>query len=300
MIWVLFLVLNAGVGLYLLLPFAAPDTEENSAALEEARQQRAAIDLDAEAGRLTEQAAQEARDALDRRILALLNNKQAAPKAARIRSITLYLVPAVLLLGGVGIYTQVGQPRYEPITMADYQAQQAANLPQSLEGLVVELRMRLEADPNPPVDGYILLARSYLRLGQFEDGFAAYETAIELSGGATELIAERDRAAAMLEQRANRSQPDPEAMARIQAMSPEEQAAMIETMVTGLALRLEQAPDDLQGWLRLIRARIVLGQIDQAQVDLHTAQATFAGDAERLLALQPFADELAMLSEPSE
>ena len=42
------------------------------------------------------------------------------------------------------------------------------------------------------------------------------------------------------------------------------QAAMIEGMVDGLAERLKSEPDDVEGWLRLIRSYVVLGRPDEA------------------------------------
>ena len=212
----------------------------------------------------------------------------------RLRTAALYVAPALLLLGGVGLYSQIGQPGYAPLTMAEYQAQQAAELPQSLEGLVEELRTQLAADPNPPAEGYLLLARSNLRLERIEDALAAYERAIDLSEGDARVILERDRVLQALRERENAPAIDPETAARIQSMSPEEQAEMIAGMVEGLAVRLEQDPNDLQGWLRLIRARIVLGDVQRARVDLQTAQAVFANDPEQLAALQPLVDELSV------
>ena len=57
------------------------------------------------------------------------------------------------------------------------------------------------------------------------------------------------------------SQADVQAMA---ALSPTERSARIQSMVDGLQARLEEVPDDVDGWLRLGRARAVLGQDDQA------------------------------------
>jgi len=48
-------------------------------------------------------------------------------------------------------------------------------------------------------------------------------------------------------------------------MSEADRQAMIERMVSGLAGRLEAAPDDPEGWLRLIRAYAVLGRQDEAE-----------------------------------
>lgn len=54
--------------------------------------------------------------------------------------------------------------------------------------------------------------------------------------------------------------PSAEDVAAAQAMAPEDQAAMIEGMVSGLASRLEENPDDLEGWRRLARAYEVLNR----------------------------------------
>ncbi|MEL6584488.1 MAG: c-type cytochrome biogenesis protein CcmI [Pseudomonadota bacterium] len=50
-----------------------------------------------------------------------------------------------------------------------------------------------------------------------------------------------------------------------QAMSPEEQVAFIESMVDGLAARLEEDPTDLNGWIQLGRSYMVLEREDDAR-----------------------------------
>lgn len=295
MIWVILLLLAALIAAYLLQPYFAVSPTAGRDQLAEARAQRATIDLDEAEGRLTADSANQAREALDRRILAILDASEAAGGGRNLRTIAVFLVPAILLLGVASVYVRVGSPSYERITVAEFRAAQVAELPQSLDGLVVELRNRLEADPNPPADGYVLLARSYLRLGDVESGLAAYETAITLSNGDARIVAERDRLVETLRARVSAPNIDPEAAARIEAMTPDEQAAMIDSMVAGLAARLEENPNDADGWARLIRARLVLGQRDQARRDLQRAQSLFADDAETLSLFQPLAIEL---SEP--
>ena len=292
MIWVIFFILLLATGAYLVFPFFRAVPQDGPGALEEAKQQRATVDLDEAAGRLSADAALEARDALDRRILDLLDAPEKIASERRLKSAVVAIVPAVLLLGGVGVYTQVGSPGLEPISFADYQAQQAAALPDTLDGLVVELKDRLEADPNPPAEGYVLLARSYLRLGRIEEGLAAYNVAIDLSQGDENIVGERQRVLQMLQERAAAPAIEPEARARIEAMTADEQAAMIEGMVEGLAVRLEQDPNDIEGWLRLIRARVVMGDADQARLDLESALAHFAADSQEWGILQNIAAEL--------
>jgi cytochrome c-type biogenesis protein CcmH len=61
------------------------------------------------------------------------------------------------------------------------------------------------------------------------------------------------------------SGPAPEQIAAAQSMTPADQAAMVEGMVSGLAERLTTQPDDAEGWLRLIRSYVVLGRPAEAR-----------------------------------
>lgn len=72
--------------------------------------------------------------------------------------------------------------------------------------------------------------------------------------------------------------PSPGAMAAIATLPPEEQEKAIRGMVDGLAAKLEQSPDDLQGWIRLARARDVLGDKDAAADALARAVALAPAD----------------------
>ena len=61
-------------------------------------------------------------------------------------------------------------------------------------------------------------------------------------------------------------------IAAAREMEGEDRAAMIRGMVDGLAQRLEQDGDDLQGWLRLARARLVLGLVYRDLGDMQRAE----------------------------
>jgi len=56
-------------------------------------------------------------------------------------------------------------------------------------------------------------------------------------------------------------------------MTEEDRAALIRTMVQRLASRMEEQPDDLDGWLRLTRAYGVLGEAEKAEAALARADA---------------------------
>ena len=64
-----------------------------------------------------------------------------------------------------------------------------------------------------------------------------------------------------------------------QQMSPADRQAMIRGMVDGLAEKLKANPKDEAGWLRLMRARSVLGEAAAARVARDQALAAFVGDA---------------------
>ncbi len=68
-------------------------------------------------------------------------------------------------------------------------------------------------------------------------------------------------------------------------MTPEARQQMIGGMVSGLAARLEQNPNDLDGWLRLVRAYGVLGKQDEAKAALTRARTAFAADKTALAEL---------------
>lgn len=84
--------------------------------------------------------------------------------------------------------------------------------------------------------------------------------------------------------------PSQEDMAAASQMSADERQAMIEGMVEGLAARLEDEPDNPQGWLRLARAYGVLGRADDAGGALgravETAEARMAAKPDEAPAMQ--------------
>lgn len=71
-------------------------------------------------------------------------------------------------------------------------------------------------------------------------------------------------------------------MAAAKNMSEGDRNAMIRGMVDRLATRLKQNGDDVEGWLRLVRAYMVMGDRDKAKSALTDARQAVANDAERL------------------
>lgn len=75
-------------------------------------------------------------------------------------------------------------------------------------------------------------------------------------------------------------------------MTPEEQAAFIDQMVSQLAAELEANPDDPEGWAQLIRSYIVLEREDEARAALATARDFFTGNAGALETIEEAAAPL--------
>jgi len=69
-------------------------------------------------------------------------------------------------------------------------------------------------------------------------------------------------------------------------MTESDRTAMIRGMVDRLATRLKQNGDDVEGWLRLVRAYMVLGDRDQARDAGEAARKAVGQDEARLLQLK--------------
>ena len=69
--------------------------------------------------------------------------------------------------------------------------------------------------------------------------------------------------------------PNAEQVDAAMALPAADRQAMIEGMVGRLASRLKDNPRDAEGWMRLIRSRMVLGERAKAQVDLESALTAF-------------------------
>lgn len=94
---------------------------------------------------------------------------------------------------------------------------------------------------------------------------------------------------------------DPSAadIAAAREMSPEDRQAMIQSMIEGLEARLADNPDNIDGWLRLVRSHTVTGDRDKAQVALDRAFAAFpAGSAENQ-ALNALASQFGLIASAS-
>ena len=150
----------------------APDRAEASLAI--FRDQLAEVERDAARGLVSGADAEAARTEIGRRMLAAARSRGPAPARSG-RAAVLAGALAVPLLGA-GLYALVGRPDVPSLPFAERGSERAAAA--EIEGLTAELRRRLETDPEGgPTEGWVLLAQTHLRRGQYEEAVRAFEVA---------------------------------------------------------------------------------------------------------------------------
>lgn len=155
--------------------------------------------------------------------------------------------------------------------------------------MIERLAKRLETAPND-LKGWRMLGWSYYYTGRFKEAEAAYAKAVALDPNSEELKTAYEEVKAKLTESVNpptaspppaataaKESPGPssEDVARMQAMPAEDRNAAIRSMVDGLASRLESSPRDVEGWSRLMRSRVVLGEKNVAEAALRKALDIF-------------------------
>jgi tetratricopeptide (TPR) repeat protein len=153
-----------------------------------------------------------------------------------------------------------------------------------------QLAARLKTAPGD-VKGWRMLGWSYFHTGRYKQAAAALARAIELDPKSAELKSAYDEATAKASEgdsSETAASAEPQAVSKgtegasvVQNPKSEGGAARehIQAMVDGLATRLENFPHDADGWARLMRSRIVLGERDVAATAFRKALEVFKDDA---------------------
>jgi cytochrome c-type biogenesis protein CcmH len=181
--------------------------------------------------------------------------------------------------------TPVGGP-----SAADMAA--AATLPpvqqdQMIAGMVARLAERLKKNGSD-VEGWLRLVHSYRVLGQEDKAQVAITDAGRaLFGDADKLrqFAEGIDSAATptsSPRSATTSDPSADDIAAAAKMDPDQQNKMIRSMVSRLASRLQENGKDIDGWQRLIRAYMVLGDREKAHAAAAEARRALGDDSNKL------------------
>jgi cytochrome c-type biogenesis protein CcmH len=76
--------------------------------------------------------------------------------------------------------------------------------------------------------------------------------------------------------------PNAEQIAAAADLSPDQRTAMVQGMVSRLAERLRRDSSDLEGWLRLVRSYMVLGEREKARAAANDARGALANEPDKL------------------
>jgi cytochrome c-type biogenesis protein CcmH len=173
--------------------------------------------------------------------------------------------------------------------------------------MISRLAARLETSP-ADVQGWQMLGWSYFNLGQYEQAAQAYAKAVALNPNSADLKTAYEQAKSKASETAGAdaaSSAQPEAVAKegvetakqAEATPPHETNAAIRSMVDGLADRLESSPRDVEGWTRLMRSRVVLGEREVAATAFQKALDVFKDDSDASGKIEAMAIELGLKSD---
>jgi cytochrome c-type biogenesis protein CcmH len=356
------LVVAALIALLKPLLWATPESaDQGESVVAVFRRQLTNLDGEMAQGRLAADEAAAVRAEITRRMLAAADQETQNSRPAVLGSAATSWrigaaigIAALLPAAALAIYAAVGAPaaieRGGSAAAAPATDDRAKKLAASAE----QLKVRLQQEPGH-VEGWVLLARTFVSLERYPEARSAYNQAIALAPNVPQLHAElgellvlgaegnvtaeaeaefakagddprarfygaeaalqrgdREGAKATLrallatapaeaqwrkvvQERlaeiapgeiapgeqpptAKGAGPTAKDVAAAQSMSPEERQAMIRSMVDRLAARLEQNPNDKDGWTRLAHAYDVLGESEKAEAArTRAAQAPEAG-----------------------
>ncbi len=197
---------------------------------------------------------------LQRRVLDITDANDRGPASEGGFKGVIAAILGSLLIGSAGLYAYLGRP-----DLASGSARIADNIqnPPSESELVARMEGLLKAEPDN-VNAWTLYARLLMNMGRMDEGLAAYAKAVSI-GNSPDLTAEYESAQAFAAQ-----------AKAAQNLPAQDRMAMITGMVDSLAARLEDDPENPEGWVRILTSRRVLGQTDELAADLKTVRAVYA------------------------
>lgn len=161
-----------------------------------------------------------------------------------------------------------------------------------VNAMIERLAARLETTPQD-MEGWRLLGWSYFHTERYEQAATAFGKALELDPSSAELKLSYEEAKAKASESDNleiASSLQTEAVAKSgdglsvekvttpEAMPARAREAAIRSMVDGLAQRLESSPQDVDGWIHLMRSRVVLEEREVAATAFRKALEAFVDD----------------------
>ena len=278
MIWALGLALALVVSLYLAAPFIARDVAKSDT-----------TEVDAYKAELRALEQSEEPEAAKKAIIQarLLKAAKADLPSAKAHSMIFPTLISIALIGGsAGLYSLIGSPNFTPESRQAPPPMVAEADTPNFNDLLPRFEARLAENPNDAT-GWYLYGRTLMLAGDSEAGLRAYEKALELTD-TPDIRKEYEAAKQFAEQ--VRSGPSAEDIATMQNLSEEDRQAAIENMVESLSARLEENPNNVEGWQRLLRARKVLGQTDATASDIVRLRAALPDQADEIIAQAGWAE----------
>ncbi len=180
----------------------------------------------------------------------------------------------IFAFAAIGLYTMGGRPDLTTPGALQRPVQLENPADMTLEQAVARLEQKLKTDGQNP-QGWILYARSLITLRRYDDAVAAYEKALQLADNNPNVKEELASAKQFIAQQTNTAPPGPSAQQMQDAanMTAQDRQDMINSMVAGLAEKLKDNPKNPDGWIRLLKARRVMGQ--EAKADITLIRETF-------------------------
>jgi len=174
-----------------------------------------------------------------------------------------------------------------------------------IQGMVEGLAARLKKDGSD-VDGWVRLVRSYKVLGESGKAQTAIDDARRALADDPDKRQRLDAALKELESAGITSAPAASAPAPAASSAPppssgpsaasgnDSENELIRGMVSRLADRLKKDGSDFDGWMRLVRSYVVLGDRDKAMSAAADARAAIGSDAEKRRRFDDFVKSLGL------
>ncbi|MGA9513506.1 MAG: hypothetical protein WBV51_08045, partial [Pseudolabrys sp.] len=164
--------------------------------------------------------------------------------------------------------------------------------------MVARLAERVKKSPSDP-EGWIMLTRSYLSLGEKEKAATAIKDArAALADDGPNLQRFNEALQRFkIDETANVASTAPAfppAESRAPAEADQQNSEMIRGMVARLADRLKEDGSDFDGWLQLLRSYVVLGERNKAVSAAADARKAIGGDMEKRRRLDDFVKSLGL------
>ena len=166
-----------------------------------------------------------------------------------------------------------------------------------------QFRRALEIDP-ADARGRFFAGLADVQIGRYDEARASW---VALAADAEldpawrmvteQSLAQLERTAPQMQAQGRPPELDADTVSQMRDLSRQEQAQAVEQMVASLDARLRDAPDDLEGWKRLIRARVVLDQTDALRDALVRAHDVYSDRPVELADLREFTTGLGLNAE---